>query len=91
MRTWQWWLMAALVIGLVSAGAALSRLSSDKSDFARRARMRLLGVVALGALVPVNFFLEDRLSALPYISLMVLLCVLGVSLYVRGGGWKEFP
>lgn len=91
MTTWQSWVTVALIIGIAFVVAALWRLGSDRSDFARRARMRLLGITALGTLLPVKFFLEDRLSVVTYVGLMLLFCVLGVYLYVRGGGWKEFP
>jgi FtsH-binding integral membrane protein len=90
-KTYEWWILAGYGIGVLSACLALWLGRRDRSEAGRRLRMRILGVVVMGAVLPIGMFVETRLSVAAYLLLLLFTVTLGVTLFFRGRGWSEWP
>ena len=91
MRSWEFWILGGVVVGLVFCALALWQLRRDFTDVGRRTRLRVCGVALMGLIFPIKFFLEPVLANLIYLVVLFAVGVLGLFLYFRGGGWKDFP
>lgn len=91
MNAFETLLLGMLGIGVAFCTVALWRVRADRTESGRRARMRLVGLLAMATVLPIGLFLQSRLAALPYFFLLFGATGVGIVLYIRGGGWNEFP
>jgi hypothetical protein len=95
MNPWRWVILIGVLVTLSFYAVALWLGRDDSSEEARRSRMRSTGVAVLMCIIPASMFLQDRvdgaLEVLAYIAFLLALLAVGLRLFFRGGGWKEFP
>src|SRR5439155_19104776 len=87
-----WWQVALLVgcaLTVILETLTLWRLRRDSSEWAKRMRQQAVGISLMVGLIPAWLFLENTLSVLPYLLVLLLLAGFGITLFLRGGGWRS--
>ncbi len=88
MEWWQWALLGGFGLTVVAAATVVWMARGDASASAQRMRQQAIGMAVMTAVIPAWLLLEDELSIVPYTLLLVLVVGSGITVYLRGGGWR---